>query len=384
MLVNDITSETDTNKPGSSIMIDVSKYFTGGIGEVTYKATQSVDATNGGAPAAAYTIGTDNLPMLVVTLKAAITSYDGTIDDGQQADRAALINLEATDEADEKMSSSVRVARNKKPVVPDGADAAAAILAFRMGQQDLKTPTTVASTWPAGTLLSCAKLNECVLDLRAQFDDDDHDSSANPIVNSLKYSGMPASGRVTVVPHATGVKITGVQSTAKADGTNTSAEAVKVTVTATDDGGLTVERFFNVIVDTQPMNGLSTVRRLPMNDDNDEDGDTDAAARGGRIVTELLSAFFADKEDQDLSYAILMPNDKGELVVTTPPNTASSAHITATLTGSGETAALNLVATSLLTDTLTVHVRATEAVTAADGDGGVGQYHDITFTVVNE
>jgi hypothetical protein len=363
-LVND-GGDTTGSKVGGPITIDLAPHFSGGIGGVDARTYTAKQVASEASPAIAvpdttYELGKVTGGMLPVTLKStfADTRYD--------KDNAAKIQITATDNAMESRSVDIYVARNKKP--EPSQPATASILDFRMGHQGAKPGT--GTVWPGTTdpVITCAMFNDCVVDLTAAFDDDDHDETVDPPVQGLKYSATAASDHVTVAPHAKGIKVTGVRSTVKADGMNGVAEAVKVTVMAMDSNGLSTERFFNVVVDAQPnTDKKSPIRQI----------DLTASARS---LTFSLNSFVNDPEMAAgaLTYQLLDEAGKpGAQRLTT----RNSPFITATLS----TAELTLTG-GALADTMMLTVRGTEDANAAGGpgDSGIGQWLDITFTVTNK
>ena len=363
-LVND-GGDTTGPKVGGPTIINLAPHFSGGIGGVdarTYKAKQVAAESSSPSfpvPDATYTLSEVTGGMLTVTLTSTFvdTRYD--------KEQAAKIEITATDEAMESMPVFIYVARNKKPLPSETATTS--ILNFRMGHQGATPPA--GATWPGTTspVITCAMFNDCVVDLTAAFDDDDHDEMADPPVQGLKYSATAASGHVTVAPHAKGIKVTGVRSTVKADGTNVLADAVKVTVTAMDSNGLSTERFFNVVVDAQPnTDKKSSIRQI----------DLTAGTTG---LTISLNSFVNDPEKTARSYQFLDEAGKPAASPIVGP------FITATLSGTDL-----VLASGALADTMMLTVRGTEDANGAEngggdpGDSGIGQWLDITFTVTNK
>ena len=89
-----------------------------------------------------------------------------------------------------------------------------------------------------------------------------------------------------------GLKIVGVSSTANAAGVNDlPGQAVKVTVTATDAGGMSVDRFFNVVVDARPTDSQTTVRQFVLTDSYESTSNPDMRTR-----TIAMDRFFKDPD----------------------------------------------------------------------------------------
>ena len=118
--VNDITSLTAPTKVGLPATIDVSLFFSGGIGTKTYEAAPLVYMLNtvpmGGAAATTYTLTKTGLtaspPTIVVALKAP-TVYSHVVTSDQLTEKAAVIAITATDASGERKTANVRVLGNK-------------------------------------------------------------------------------------------------------------------------------------------------------------------------------------------------------------------------------------------------------------------------------
>lgn len=398
LLVSDGKTPEDAVTVGGPVSYDMSTLFAGGIGMVTYTATQGGTADD----KKEFAIEASG-SMLTVTLTSTgddiangamlASETDETTVDPYGSGRAYTINVKAKDSAGVEATHSVMVLRNRAPRIAAGDDVPGTItftamsnvrIGLQSEKRDAEFPhlthaeadaaTNPDHPWPGDTatpvFISCTHLNSCKLTFDQTHGDGDttvHFYDEGPVT----LTAVADKGNVGVMPSADGksITITGLSST-ESKGTNRFADqGVIVTVTAADEDGLTAERTFRVVVDAPPIASDHTVM-VPA---------TVTAAGTAAPNFNLGNNFYVkDPEGGSLSFYL------------TDESRAADPIMGASLTPAG----VLTVTPGQQLGTRTFTVRAYERATAygaeaaadagADAKDGVGQWHDITFVVENK
>ena len=396
LLVNDAKGDV------VAITYDMSKEFEGGYGDVAYTPTRTVAADD-----KTYAISHTG-SMLTITLAKTVAvghtepAAGGANENVESLDTGEYKTDGGLSEADEfgvkivakdtegvTRERYVYAVRNKAPTAPEDED----IDPVRLGLLSDKRETMLPHkdygagaadgaaaepwnnySWPVaspGSFISCTLINTCKVTptqskgatgVAFSFVDD----------GALTFTAVTDSANVDVEVADDGAALTliGRTSTINADGVNRFADqGVTVTVTAKDGGGLTAEKTFRVLVNSPPVAvaGLPTTFTIAKV----------VPPAVPAVLTVQMSAHFKDPEGattmryyiappfgEDYNSRVVVALDAGALTLTM-----------GAYKGSREI-------TVRAYEPATVHggeVDATQPVTE-----GVGQWHDITFTVVNE
>ena len=324
--------------------IDVSEYFFGGRGTVTY--------TLGGATGlTGFSASLEGSMLTVARLASHVfqaTDYD-TPDADSAQETARTVTISAKDELDRTQTQDILLQFNTAPV----EDTNTTLPAFHIGTQDaaimIPDPNDatkmIAGSRTFLTAVKCEKFNECVVTLTSFYEDA---QSAD-----LTYVGTPDNAAVTATPAKGGLLI---KAEAEYD------KVVMIKVVASDPGGLSstadTERAIAVTINPPPKDkNQSYELSAAKGADNDSlIADLDVFFKNDRAV--------GHTDDEVFTYAL----EKGtgnDLVVIA-------------VTGPGAVSATVNAAAS--TGDYTFTVRCTEPNTLTDVDE-VGQWIDKTFTV---
>jgi hypothetical protein len=314
------------------VMVDLSEYFAGGVGDVTdrtYAVVSTTDVADTGItePKTADISGS----VLTLTVAAAPTVFD-----------EVTVVVKATDTAMVSLNNNVVVRRNQAPMAVSGE-----ITDLTIGLQTDEHEEAIT----ADSDFMCSAFNVCsltVAELDSQFN---NDGSENDALDDLRYSATSAIPAIVKVETASdgSIEITGLTKLAEAD------EPVEITVTATDSNGLTAEKKFDVTVDQPPelSKALPTLRRR-----------IDDMAQSYEVFD--IGDHFNDPETDDGGVTYLDESGK------------SSDPLLATLTHGAGTVSVSVPANAHGTATITLRV----GETARGGQTGIGQWVEASFMVV--
>jgi hypothetical protein len=303
--------DEDTVTVGMATTVDLATYHSAGQETITYGKPTNADA----AVFDAELTGS----MLKLTPKE--------MQPGGQAAYAIEIftvvikDSDASGKVLTETSLAVRVRRNQQP---SGADAA---VEREVGSQ---APATALDATPACTASGVRP--DCYVEVEFM----DEDGAAIEVLTFVATVADDDADKVEVVSAAAApdnvlqarVVVRGLKTTQG----ETADEPVTVTITATDDGGLTAERTAEVSVNEAPRpKGTMPNRTMKQ-----------SAPAAERILVADASAFFEDPEGQTLTYTVsakdaqkanaTIENDGSALTVT--PNGIGSTEITVTATES--------------------------------------------------
>jgi hypothetical protein len=318
------------------VMVDLSEYFAGGVGDVTDRTYAVVSTTASGGTLAETGITepkTADISGSVLTLTVA--------DEPSNFDEVT-VEVKATDTAMVSETNSVVIRRNQAPMAVSGE-----ITPLTIGLQTDEHEEAIT----ADSDFMCSAFNVCsltVAELDSQFN---NDGSENDALDDLRYSATSAIPAIVKVETASdgSIEITGLTKLAEAD------EPVEITVTATDSNGLTAEKKFDVTVDQPPelSKALPTLRRR-----------IDDMAQSYEVFD--IGDHFNDPETDDGGVTYLDESGK------------SSDPLLATLTHGAGTVSVSVPANAHGTATITLRV----GETARGGQTGIGQWVEASFMVV--
>ena len=368
----------DDGFPVAPPSVDVSQYFYGGIGELTYRLVGQKDW---GTTPAEHGVEYDNytVPGTYATAPKYFTAKlaeDGkTLEFSVQTavrevavpeaaeeytQHRSVIVLEAKDSQDKVAVHLLVVGNNRAP-----RDQASLPTNFRIGVQpdsvrgdDGELITALEALDESGGVwenFRCTNYNTCELQLAGYFDDDEGDSALVFDGKAQKPSEMK---HVAITPIKGGIKIVGLVGTFDDPATAgvTEPSSIVVSVTATDPGGLESSRPLTVAIEARPTfkSGLPdfTIKK----GDIPEDNSVDNYLVGGNLrITDADDAFSA--------LTISSKSSNTDIVADGAVTQSTNALVLALIGDAGAA---------------TVTVRATEPLNGTDG---IGQWAEDSFAV---
>ena len=363
--------------------VDVSQYFHGGIGGLTYRVVGqrtwgSVDANVNPVTYANYnmddTYTTANAAKwftakldedgktLVFSVPAA--EQENAVGEGavEYADNRSIIVVEAKDSQDKLAVHLLVVGNNRAPLAQGTLPTT-----FRIGVQpdtvrgdDGELITALAAfddsngVWDNENF-RCTHYNTCEFKLAGFFMDDEGDSNLTFSAKAKKPSEVKHLSFTSIDG---GIMIVGMEATINdLDTEDVDESSIVISVIATDPGGLKLERDLTVAVEARPTVKVAlpdfTIKKADIGANNMVD---DYVVRGDLRLTD---------EDDDFSDGLTITSKS-----TNPTVIADDGVVKAT----------NALTLTLIGDagTATVTVRATEPV---DGTAGIGQWVEDTIVV---
>ena len=359
--------------------VDVSQYFHGGIGDVTYRVVgQKIWGTDHGIDYASYPMAATylatNAPKwftakldedgktLVFSVPAAVQETAvGDVVAEYTEDRSVIV-VEAKDSQDKLAVHLLVVGNNRKPRDQENTTLPTN---FRIGVQpdtvrgddgELITALAVfddsSGVWDNENF-RCTHYNTCEFKLAGFFMDDEGDSN---LTFSAKAKKPSEAKHLSFTSIDGGIMIVGMEATINDPATTPDESSIVISVIATDPNGLTYDRDFTVAVEARPTVKVAlpdfTIKKADIGENNMVD---DYVVRGDLRLTD---------EDDDFDAL---------------PITSKSTNLTV-IGENGVVKATNALTLNLTGDvgTATVTVRATEPV---DGTAGIGQWVEDTIVV---
>jgi hypothetical protein len=349
ILVND-----KAGAAGDPRTVDLSTYFVGGDEDKKYAFTPGTtdNPTNPPAP------GTPAVPVATLDGSMLTVNVKG-IADGDEAYATHNVLITVTDGGGRKATVTIPVGRNKAPAPVTNVT----IEDLRIGTQPDAVPTVpdTSDDW-VPTLFTCKTYDVCELDLSSAFDE-------MGLTYTPKHAVTTDSAKVSVMPSAMGVMITGLQSTVATVGdakVNAENQQITINVKATDKGTLTSADAitFKINVDAQPIvkPGVSIPARVTV--------ELDENLEGYYVVAGSVAGWFSDPEGAALEYACMSEDD-------------TVATVDSDCSATGEGIADKLVVRGVSLGSTTITVTATEAgrINEEGPTGILGQFVKRTIQV---
>ena len=244
ILINDGTSATNTavigTLPGP---IDMSAQFRGGYAPIKYSHSMN-PATNNTSTFEVDKLDPDTGMLTIKLRTASTTSTDNlyTISNPDAAN-ANVITITATDAEGNEATKKVHILTNKKPTTPNIGTA----WATNVGTEMRDKKEVVACLATLAEVNAANTIHQCTLTVALNSGDDFQDDG------EIVLSVVSSSSKARVTVDKMKLTITGLASTWDKDQGGSGAHVpAKVTIRATDKGGLYSERTLSITVDSAP------------------------------------------------------------------------------------------------------------------------------------